>query len=103
MSESSQADHTHTVVAKVFSTITSPVFFELVVVLTGVSVVYLPQDVMLFESLRTMNGLRPFKLVFLLETSEFSQGEARRKLAEALDSVTAQGLLDFLNFPPVIR
>jgi len=56
----------------------------------------------LFETFRAMNEARPFKLVFSLEVPEFSQ-ETGRRLARALDSATAEGLLDFLNSPPTIR
>ena len=61
----------------------------------------LPWAVPLFVELRAMNEVRPFKLVFLLETLGYS--EARRELEEALDTVTALGLLDFLDSPPTIR
>lgn len=50
------------------------------------------------ETLRTMNGVRPFKLVFLLE-DRYLEG----LLTEALDSMTAKGFLDFLDSPPTIR
>jgi len=88
---------------EVFSTITSPVFFELVIVLAGSDMVYSRWKYM-FETLRAMSEVRPFVLVFLLEVPDFSQGEeSRRKLARALDLVTAEGLLDFLDSPPTIR
>ena len=87
---------------QVFSTITSHVFSELVIVLEGDST-RLPKEVTLFEVLRAMNGIRPFKLVFLLELPDCLQEEAGRKLVEALDSVTAKGFLDFLDSPPTIR
>ena len=81
----------------------SPVFSELVIII-GVNVVTsLPSEVPLFETLRRMNGLRPFKLVFLLVDPDLPLGEAQRKLEDALVSVTARGLLDFLDFPPTIR
>jgi hypothetical protein len=84
----------------VFSTITSPVFTELVIVIGADGVTHLPSEVMLFETLRTMNGVRPFELVFLLTGPDASLGEAQRKLAGALDSVIARGVLDFLDSPP---
>ena len=90
-------DALHPAVMEVFSTITSPVFSELVIVLGAQAVAYLPLGVMLFETLRTMNEARPFKLIFLF------LGEAREELAGALDSVIARGLLDFLDSPPTIR
>jgi hypothetical protein len=79
------------------------VFSELIIII-GVNVVTsLPSEVRLFETLRRMNGLRPFKLVFLLVDPDSPPGEARRKLEGALDSVAAKGLLDFLDSPPTIR
>lgn len=87
----------------VFSTITSSVFSELAIVLVGDAVTYLPQEVMLFETLGKMNKIRPFKLVFLLGGWDSSQGEARRRLADALNSVKTKGLLDFLDYPPDVR
>jgi len=87
---------------EVFSTITSPVFSELVIVLAGSDMVYFRwKDT--FKTLRMMNEVRPFKLMFLLEIPNFPQEEARQKLARALDSVTVEGLLDFLDSPPTIR
>jgi hypothetical protein len=82
-----------------FSTITSPVFFELVIVVGADVAAYVPSDVTLFETLHTMHGVRPFKLVFLLGV----MGEGRLRLEGALDSVVAGGLLDFLDSPPTIR
>ena len=87
-------------VMEVFSTITSPVFSELVVALTLFETC-LPWAPLFFEALRTMNEVRPFKLVFLLEVTDFL--EAQQELAEALDSATTRGLLDFLGSPPTIR
>jgi len=40
-------------------------------------------------------------LVFLLKVDNL--WDPRRELAEALDSVAAKGLLDFLHSPPTIR
>ena len=98
----SLGDHRPSVVVEVFSSITSPVFSELVVILVG-RVAWLPQEVTLFEALRAMNEVRPFKLVFSLEVPDYREGEGRQELARALDSVTASGLLDFLDSRPTIR
>ena len=87
-------------VMEVFSTITSPVFSELVVAL-ALFETCLPWALLFFEALRTMNKVRPFKLVFLLEVLDF--WEAQQELAEALESATAKGLLDFLDSPPTVR
>ena len=81
----------------------SPVFSELVIILGSDETTRLPSDVMLSEALRAMNEIRPFKLVFLFLVLDRFQQEARRKLAEALDSVAANGYLDFLDSPPTVR
>lgn len=93
-----------------FSTITSCVFSELVVVLAGNAAAYLPQSAMLFQTLRNMNEERPFELVFSFEGPCFVErwmgwepAEARCELKKALDSVTANGFLDFLDSPPTVR
>jgi len=48
-----------------------------------------------------MHKVRRFNLVFLLETSGCSG--AQEELVKSLDTVIAQGLLNFLDSPPVIR
>jgi len=86
----------------IFSSIKSPVFSELVIILRDDSAARLFSDVTLFETLRTMNEVRPFKLVFLIRVLGLAQ-VAQRKLAEALDQVNEQGFLDFLDSPPTVR
>ena len=86
-----------------FSTITSPVFSELVILIGAKGAAHLPSEVPLFKTLRTMHEVRPFKLVFLLVALDLAREEARKKLEGAIDSVTADGLLDFLDSPPTIR
>jgi hypothetical protein len=86
-----------------FSTITSPVFSELVIILGDNAVTYLPSEARFLEALRTMRGVRPFKLVFLLMALDKTREEQRRKLEGALDAAIARGLLDFLDSPPTIR
>jgi len=88
---------------EVFSTITSPVFSEFVIFLSEEEIVDLPSDITLFETLRTMNGVRPFKLVFLLNLWCSPPKEALKELMEAIDLVNTEGLLDFLGSPPTIR
>ena len=87
---------------EVFSTITSPVFSELVLIPMGY-VAYLSSEFALFEALRKMHKVRPFKLAFLLENPVFGEEKARLALTRALESVAAKGLLDFLSSPPTIR
>ena len=96
-------DSRSTDVMDVFSTITSPVFSELVIVTTEGYHLYLPRDLLMFETLRAMNEIIPFKLVFLLETSEQFLRKAQQELAGALEFMTAKGLLDFLDSPPTTR
>jgi len=91
-----------TAIMKAFSTIRSPVFSEIVIITAGYSVANLPQKITLFDTLRRMNKVRPFKLVLLLDPRDL-RGGARRKLVEALDLVTAIGFVDFLDSPPSIR
>ena len=86
----------------VFSTITSPVFSELVVVIEGDVMSYPSKQLVLFETLRMMNEVRPFRLVLLLEVWDFYKEKARQKLAEALALATQRGCLDFLDSPPTI-
>jgi hypothetical protein len=47
---------------KVFSTITSPVFSELVIIIGAGAVAYLPSEFPLFETLRKMNTRRAFRI-----------------------------------------
>jgi len=93
---------------EIFSTITSPVFSELVIAIEHNEIGYLSSDAALFRTLRTMNRVRPFKLVFLAEIGEFDRHlgrleESRWRLEGALSSATTKGLLDFLDSPPTIR
>ena len=46
---------------------------------------------------------RLYKLVFLLEDSDYSQDGIRREVARAPDPVTTKGLLNFRDSPPTIR
>ena len=91
---------------EISSAVTSPVFSELVFFPGDKAIAPLTSDDALFKTLRTTNGVRPFGLMFLLVVPGWLRGEVRRKLTEALDSVTAKGFLDFLDFPnspPAIR
>jgi len=96
----SPGDRRPAVLTELLSTITSPAFSELVIAVARYETC-LPRAVPLFGELRAMHKVRRFKLVFLLEM--LGLVEAQRELAEALDSVTAEGLLDFLDFPPTVR
>lgn len=93
----------HIFVEEVFSTITSSVFSELVVIFMGNAAAYLPQEVALFNALRRMHKVRPFKLMFLFEGPYPALGEARCVMARGLEYVTAKGHLDFLDSSPTIH
>jgi hypothetical protein len=93
----------HAIVMEVFSTITSPVFSELVIVIGAGSVSDSRPAVELFEASRKMSQIRPFKLVFLIVDPDVFQEESRREWERDLYSVDARRLLDFLDSPPTIR
>ena len=106
VTDSSLVDHHSTKLLEVFSTLKSPVFSELVIVLGGhgVAASNWGDEGTLFKALRKMNELMPFKLVFLLEGPFFGkEGMARLVVAEALELATGQGFLDFLDSPPTVR
>ena len=110
MSDFHLADERHTVIMGAFSSITSPVFSELVVVLAGEALVNLPQAAVLFETLRRMKEVRHFQLVFsfegpclMLKEGRWGLVEPQQELKRALDSVAAKGFLDFLDSPPTLR
>ena len=93
-------DNRLTVVPGLLSTITSPVFSELTIAIARCET-HLPWAVELFGMFGRMKEARRFKLVLSLDVSD--PFEARSELAEALDSATASGLLDFLDSPPTIH
>jgi len=89
----------------VISTITSPVFSELVIVLERYEIVSLLSDVELFETLGRMYEVRPFTLVFFLkaEGSHCRRADVLERLEDAIILATATGLLNFLDSQPVVR
>jgi hypothetical protein len=88
---------------EVFSTITSPVFSELIFVIWHDQLVHLLSDAMLFETLRAMNEVRPLNLFFLIQIPHPPSREGQRRVELALEAVTAKGLLNFFDSPPSIR
>lgn len=84
---------------EMFSTITSPVFSELVIVLEGNPILYLPEELELVKTLRKMNEVKPFKLVFSLEVPRLSKWQ----IVAVLDLVAVDGLFNFLDSPPTVR
>lgn len=95
----------HTSILEVFSTITSPVFSGLVVVIARNRFARLLSDDTVFVALPAMNEVRPFELVFLvLHSSAFSLSqEARQVFKRNVQLATAKGLFDFLSSPPTLR
>lgn len=93
----------HAIVAEAFSTITSSVFSELVIVLWYDQFTSLPSDVTFFKTLRTMNEVRRFRLAFLLQVHSPPTREGRSRLEGAVASLAEKGLLDFLNEPTAVR
>lgn len=91
-----------TTIESIFHTITSPVFSELVVVIKSGDIYHFPWR--MYDTLRRMYGVRPFKLKFLLIGSEkSSEAVALRTWQGAVNTATARGLLGFLESPPSIR
>ena len=90
-------------VVDMFSTIASPVFFELIVVLWYDQFAYLPSDTRFFEILRVMSEIRPFKLVLLLQVSCSPSRERRRRFEKATELLIERELLAFLDSPVTIR
>jgi hypothetical protein len=89
----------HTIVMEVFLTITSPVFSELVIVIGVDAVARLPSEVKLFKTLRTMNHVRVFKLVFLVVDPDSSQEKARRDVGGSFRLGGCEGPSRFSRLP----
>ena len=93
----------HATIIDAFSTITSPAFSEFVIVLQYAQRDLLLSDGTLFETLRFMNDIRSFKLVFLLQLPHSPSVEKQQAFKRNVELVTAKGLLDFLACPPITR
>ena len=85
-----------------FSTITSPSFSELLIVLREGEIKNLSPDTAFFHALRIIHEIKGFRLVFLLHILHWPLGE-RVALGRALESAAAKGLFDSLDSPPIIR
>jgi len=94
----------YAIVTEVFSTITSPVFSELIIVLDHGRIGLL-SNVASFEILRRMDQVRAFALVFLVKIEDLYRIRTGvlQKFGDAVFSATAKGLLDFLDSRPIIR
>jgi len=84
---------------EVFSTITSPVFSELVIVLEHDEIADLHSDIRLFETLNRMNEVRPFALVFLVIVGKehYRQKGVLERLEDAISSAAAKGFIGSLD------
>ena len=96
------ANYRRTIV-QIFSTITSPVFSELAIVCWYRPFTRLLSDTASFETLRMLNEVRPFKLVFLLQALDRPSTEVRQSLDSSFRSTVVEGLFDFLDSPPDIH
>ena len=85
-----------------FSTLTSPVFAELVIICWYDQFIHFLLDATSIETLRVMGTVRPFRLVFLLNVFDNLSKEVGQTLDSALRLDVTKGLFDFLDFPPVI-
>ena len=97
-----QGTDTYRIMMEIFSTVTSPVFSELVIVLRSDQFLRLLLDSTSFEALRMVHRVRSFKLVFLLYIYHLPH-ERQRVFERALETASAGGLLNFLDSPPVVR
>lgn len=85
------------------STIRSPVFSDLVIVLEDRTT----HDTRFFQHtlfgvVRCMYEVRPFRLVFCLEIWDGDQEDTARMLKRYIDAEVAEGGLEFLPCPPLI-
>ncbi|KAF9783267.1 hypothetical protein BJ322DRAFT_1110147 [Thelephora terrestris] len=82
------------------STITSPVFSEIVVIFpeSGASCTWET----LARVMHSLYEIRGFSVVFCLEGSETSRAEGQRELTVETEKAVAAGLYDFLPHPPLV-
>lgn len=85
-----------------FSSITSLVFSELVIVVRHERFSHLLSDATSLETLRTMRKVRPFALVFFIHVFGHLSAEGETTLHETLGSAISEGLFDFLDSQPII-
>ncbi|KAF9783228.1 hypothetical protein BJ322DRAFT_142498 [Thelephora terrestris] len=90
-----------TYVKKALSTITSPVFHEIVVIFSEREVDRQSEN--LAGKIRELYGIREFSVAFCLEVLGTSPGaEGQHKLALNTNEAVAAGLYDFLPRPPLV-
>lgn len=87
-------------VKELLSTITSPLFSEIIVVFSERDI-HCPSEV-LARILREMYEIREFRVVFRLETLEESRVKNLHAVTLATGAAVAAGLYDFLPDPPSV-
>ena len=85
---------------KLLSTITSPVFSEVVIIFAGEDVSRPPLG--MAGLLREMYEIKEFRLVYCLEALESSRELNLRELTIATQREVADGSFDFLPCPPLV-
>jgi len=85
---------------KLLSTITSPVFNEVVIVFAGEDVYCPPLGIA--GVLREMYEIKKFHLVYRLEDLESSRESNLRELVVVTQKEVASGSFDFLPCPPLV-
>ena len=84
------------------STITSPVFSEVVIVLQDGSIRNGYSFEHLLSVVRGTYEVKPFCLIFCLEIWEGYREDATKRLRSHINAEAARGWLDFLPCPPII-
>lgn len=90
--------HIHARTISALSTIISPAFSELVIIFSGAGC----WQKLLADVLVDMYKIKQFRVKFCLEASEESMAQSLERLAADTWKATAQGIYDFLPFPPVV-
>jgi len=84
------------------STITSPLFSEVVLISEPVSEGHAILRPSLINIVGGMYQVKPFRLVFCLWVWDGDQGDAMERFKAGLDEEVVQGTFGFLTYPPVI-
>jgi hypothetical protein len=79
------------------------VFSELVIIIGVKAVANLPLEVALFDDTALDEWIQALQIGVCTRGPGFVTGEGTTGVGGALDSATAEGLLDFLDSPPTIR
>jgi len=84
------------------STITSPLFSDVVIIPEASTEHRASLRFTLFSVVRDMYQVKPFRLVFCLWTWDGDQGNPVEGFKTILDAEVTQGTFGFLPYPPVI-